>query len=117
MTPIEIDVWLRGTIHATTHTVSTLPADPRTWKDAEVGSLLTEMLLALEREKNPDGTAPPVTLRGFNWIVSAYGSGGVVVHLEMQMGSASAGPFAIDEPMLTAMIQRVMEAEPKATVH
>ena len=52
------------------------------------------MLLALEREKNPGGDAPPVTLRGFSWIVSPYESGGVIVHLEMQMGTASAGPFA-----------------------
>lgn len=115
--PIEIDVWLRGTIHATTHTVSTIPQDPRTWTDADVGSLLTEMLLALERARNPGGLPPPVTLRGFNWIVSTFEGTSVVVHVEMQTGSASAGPFAIDEKTLSAKIRRVMEAEPQATVH
>jgi hypothetical protein len=32
----------------------------------------------------------------------------VLVHLEMQLGTASAGPFAIDEGRLTDMINRVM---------
>lgn len=114
---IEIDVWVRGTSHAVTQSIDAVPADPGTWTDADVGALLTEMLLALEREKNPGGPTPPVTLRGFNWIVSPYESGGVLVHLEMQMGSASAGPFAIDEPTLTAMIRRVMNVTPSATVH
>jgi hypothetical protein len=53
-----------------------------------------------------------VTLRGFNWIVSPDASGGVIVHLEMQMGTASAGPFNIDEDRLVAMIQRVMQQQP-----
>lgn len=116
MKPIEVDIWVRGTTHATTHTIDTVPPDADAWGDAEVGTLLTEMLLALEREKNPGGDTPAITLRGFNWIVSAF-EYGVVIHLEMQMGSASAGPFTIDEPRLTAMIKRVMEAEPRATVH
>lgn len=114
---IEIDVWVRGTTHASTHTISALPPDPHAWSDADVGRLLTEMLLALEREKNPGGTAPEVTLRGFNWIVSAFDTTGVVLHIEMQMGSASAGPFAVDEATLSARIRRVMESEPHATVH
>ena len=42
----------------------------------------------------------------------------MLIHLEMKMGTASAGPFAIDERSLTAMIQRVMEAPASvATVH
>jgi hypothetical protein len=111
---IEVDVWVRGTEHATTHTISSVPADAADWSDSDIQQLLTEMLLALERNKNPDGEAPAqVTLRGFSWIVSPY-DGGVVVHLEMQMGTASAGPFAIDEQRLVAMIQRVMH-KPIAT--
>jgi hypothetical protein len=111
---IEVDVWVRGMEHATTHTISSVPADAADWSDSDVQQLLTEMLLALERDKNPDGEAPlQVTLRGFSWIVSPY-DGGVVVHLEMQMGTASAGPFAIDEQRLVGMIQRVMH-KPLAT--
>ena len=44
----------------------------------------------------------------------------MLLHLEMQMGTASAGPFAIDEARLTEMISRVMSASatsPHVTVH
>ena len=77
--------------------------------------LLSEMLLALEREKNPGGERPPITLRGFSWIVSPYESG-VLVHLEMQMGTASAGPLAIEQQRLTAMMTKVMAASAKPEV-
>ena len=110
MTPrIEVDVWVRGQQHATTHTIGNVPANPDQWSDADVHRLLSEMLRALEREKNPGGEAPPVTLRGFNWIVSPTESGSVIVHLETQMGTASSGPFVIDEQRLGAMIHRVMQ--------
>jgi hypothetical protein len=108
---IEVDVWVRGRQEAMTLRITSVPVDARSWTDADVRRLLEEMLLALEREKNPGGDTPAVTLRGFSWIVSAYDTGGVLVHLEMQMGTASAGPFAIDEPALTAMISRVVLAE------
>jgi hypothetical protein len=108
ITSVEVDVWVRGTEHATTHIINGVPADASTWTDRDVGRLLSEMLLALEREKNPGGDAPSVSLRGFSWIVSPYDGGGVVVHLEMQMGTASAGPFNIQEARLTAIIERVM---------
>lgn len=108
MGDVEVDVWVRGTTHATTVTLSDVPADALAWTDADVVRLLEGMLLAIEREKNPAGDPPPVTLRGFSWIVSPFEGGGVVVALEMQMGAAVAGPFAIDEPTLTLMIQRVL---------
>jgi hypothetical protein len=107
-TPIEVDVWVRGTQHAATHRVA-MPAAADQWTDADVRMLLTEMLLAIEREKNPGGDPPPVSLRGFSWIVSPYESG-VVLHLEMVMGTASAGPMAVDEARLTAMVSRAMGA-------
>jgi hypothetical protein len=112
---IEVDVWVRGTEHATTHSIADLPSRADDWTDNEVHRLLSEMLLALEREKNPGGDPPPVTLRGFSWIVSPYETGGVLVHLEMQMGSASAGPLDISEDTLTSMIQRVMRNSPAST--
>lgn len=105
---IDVDVWVRGSQHATTHRITSVPAAAATWTDEDVRTLLSEMLLALDREKNPGGDPPAVTLRGFSWIVSADESGGVLVHLDMQAGTASAGPFAIDEPRLSAMIARVM---------
>jgi hypothetical protein len=115
---IEVDVWVRGTEHASTHTIRDLPVHADDWTDSDVHRLLSEMLLALEREKNPASAPPPITLRGFSWIVNSYDGGGVLVHLEMQMGSASAGPLEISEDRLTAMIRRVMQpAAPPSAVH
>jgi hypothetical protein len=112
---IEVDVWVRGTLHARTYEIDSLPEDPADWDEQDVRCLLSEMLLALEREKNPGGDRPPVTLRGFSWIVSPY-EGGVLVHLEMQMGTASAGPLAINERRLTALMTRIMTAGDKPEV-
>lgn len=114
----EIDVWLRGNNHATTTRIASVPADAGTWTDVHVERLLTEMLLALDREKNPEGERPDVVLRGFSWIVSPDEPRGVLLHLEMQMGTASAGPFKIAEPLLTTMIARVIsKAQTSASVH
>ena len=116
--PIEVDVWVRGRQNAVTHHLSNVTADASAWTDADVHRLLTEMLLALEREKNPGGEPPAVTLRGFSWIVSPYEGRGVIVHLEMQMGTASAGPLSIEADRLTGMIQRVMQPPARAeSVH
>jgi hypothetical protein len=119
--PIEVEVWVRGTTDAHTVALPDMSEDAKLWTDDDVRRLLGEMLLAIERRKNPGGTPPPVSLRGFSWIVSPDVEG-VVVHLEMQMGTASAGPFRIDEPTLTAMITRVlalpeMPSASSSTVH
>lgn len=114
---IEVDVWVRGTLHAVTREITSLPPDPNDWHDHDVRQLLSEMLLALEREKNPSGEPPSVTLRGFSWIVSPY-EAGVLVHLEMQMGTASAGPLAIHEHQLTTMLTRILsEPAPTEVIH
>ena len=116
--PVEVDVWVRGRLYAQTHHINELTSDAQHWDDGEVRVLLSEMLRALEREKNPGGERPAVTLRGFSWIVSPYETGGVVVHLEMQMGTASAGPLAIDCGRLTEIIERVMaQPDTALTVH
>jgi len=104
---IDVDVWVRGRQGAVTEKIAELDADAASWTDAEVKDLLEGMLLALERARNPGGVPPEVTLRGFSWIVSPD-KGGVLLHLEMQIGTVSAGPFAIDEARLTDMISRVM---------
>jgi hypothetical protein len=107
--PIEVDVWVRGTQRATTHRIIGVPPQADTWTEVDVQRLLSEMLLALDREKNPGGKPPTVVLRGFSWIVSPDDTGGVIVHLETQMGTASAGPFQMDEARLSTLIRRVME--------
>ena len=109
---IEIDVWVRGTANAATHHIGSLPNNPQQWDESHVRQLITAMLLALNHEKNPAADAPEVSMRGFSWIVSPY-EGGVVIHLETQTGTASAGPIAIAEEQLSMLIARVMQ--PSAT--
>jgi len=104
---IDVDVWVRGRQDAITERVKGIADDATSWSDADVKKLLEGMLLALQRTSDPSGEPPDVTLRGFSWIVSPA-QGGVLVHLEMQLGTVSAGPFAIDEHRLTDMISRVI---------
>lgn len=114
---IDVDVWVRGHQDAITRRIDGVPEDAAAWTDEDVKALLEQMLLALERAKNPDGDAPEISLRGFSWIVSPEELG-VLVHLEMQMGTVSAGPFDIDEARLTEMIARVMGGpKPSRLVH
>lgn len=104
---IDVDVWVRGHQDATTQKVSGVTSDASAWSDGDVKTLLEGMLLALQRTNDPAGEPPPITLRGFSWIVSPDPEG-VLVHVEMQLGTVSAGPFAIDEHRLTDMISRVI---------
>jgi hypothetical protein len=114
---VDVDVWVRGQQDATTRRIEGVPEEASEWTDADVRSLLEQMLLALERAKNPDGEAPVISLRGFSWIVSPEPRG-VLIHLEMQMGTVSAGPFDIGEARLTEMIARVMGGpKPSVLVH
>ncbi|MGH9201364.1 MAG: hypothetical protein ACRD2A_09020 [Vicinamibacterales bacterium] len=114
---MEVDVWVRGSNEAITQPLANVAPRPSAWTDGDVRTLLTEMLLALERVKNPGGDVPSVSLRGFSWIVSPAADG-VLVHVEMQSGTASAGPFAIGERQLTEMISRAMGSPvPSSAVH
>ena len=129
---MSVDVWVRATNQARTEALTGVPENAAAWTDADVRQLLTEMLLALERVQNPGGHPPSVNLRGFSWIVSPdvpetarsapppapTGTDRVLVHLEMKMGTASAGPFAIGEQALSTMIERVMALPATApTIH
>ncbi len=114
---IDVDVWVRGRQDATTQRIAGVSPDATAWTDDDVRALLEQMLLALERVKNPGGEPPPVSLRGFSWIVS-LDKDGVLVHLEMQLGTVSAGPFEIDEARLTEMISIVMGGpRPSSLIH
>ena len=116
----QVDTWLRGENHATTQLISPAVRDPRAWTEGDVAAVLIEMLRAIDRAKHPDvPEGRPVGLRGFSWIVNPFESGGVVIALEMTLGAVIGGPFDIPESQLTAMIQRVMDAERAAvtTVH
>lgn len=113
---IELDVWVRGTVHAVTHRIPDLTDDARGWREEDVDRLLREMLLALNREKHPGGEPPTIAMRGFNWIVSPYDDKGLVLHLETGIGSVSAGPFKGESDTLTALIARVVDGS-GSTVH
>ena len=104
---IDVDVWVRGRQDASTERIAGIEADASSWTDSDVKVLLEGMLLALQRSNDPHGEPPAVTLRGFSWIVSPD-DGGVLLHLEMQLGTVSAGPFALDELRLTEMVARVL---------
>ena len=104
---IEADVWIRGRQDAVVEKIAGVSHDAESWTDSDVKALLEGMLLALQRASDPRGVPPEVTLRGFSWIVSPD-EGGVLLHLEMQLGTVSAGPFKIDEARLTETIARVM---------
>jgi hypothetical protein len=104
---IDVDVWVRGRTDATTQRVMGIGGDAAAWTDEDVKKLLEGMLLALQRTSDPAADPPAITLRGFSWIVSPA-QGGPLVHLEMQLGTVSAGPFIIDEQRLTEMISRVI---------
>jgi hypothetical protein len=108
---IQVDIWLRGTNHATTEVIAPVTNNPDAWTEGDVAAVLEGMLRAMDRAKNPGApTDRPVALRGFSWIVNPFEDGGVVIALEMTLGAAIAGPFDIPERRLTAMIGRVIAA-------
>jgi hypothetical protein len=117
---VSVDIWLRGTEHATTATIEGITRAPRAWADADVRLVLEGMLRAMDRLKRPGEAERPVILRGLSWIVNPYADGGVVIAIEITLGAAIAGPFDIDKTALETMITRVL-AQPAApsstTVH
>jgi hypothetical protein len=109
---LEIEVWLRGNDFATTDSVEAPLAAPEQWTDHDVRRLLEELLRAIDRARHPEAERDrPVALRGFSWIVSPFDSGGYTVAVEIQLGAAAAGPFAIDQPTVEQAIGRVMAAD------
>jgi hypothetical protein len=112
---LQVDVWLRGTDFAKTHSISGVGIDPAAWTDHDVSELLKSMLLAIHRAKNPGSTDTPVFLRGFSWIVNPFEENGVVIAIEIQTGAAVSGPFRIDKQHLEDMISRVIAQAPASS--
>ena len=109
---IQLDIWLRGTNHATSDVIAPVGREPRAWTDDDVEAVLIGMLRAIDRAKNPDHDENrPIALRGFSWIVNAFDDQGVVIALELSLGAVIAGPFDIAEQELNAMIKRVIAPE------
>jgi hypothetical protein len=107
----DVEVVLRERDYAVTEQIA-LPGStgtPADWTDQDVEHILKEILLAIDRVKNPSAAQRYVALRGFSWIVEPTATG-VVIAIEIPMGAAVAGPFAIEQSVLNRMIDRVIAA-------
>jgi hypothetical protein len=105
----DVEIVLRERDYAVTERVEHAGNDPAGWTDRDVESVLKDILLAIDRVKNPGAAARPVALRGFSWIVEPM-SEGVVIAIEIPSGAAVAGPFRIEQPRLDRLISRVVAA-------
>ena len=93
-------------------------AEPRAWGERDVETILKQILLAIDRARNPSAGGRYVALRGFSWIVEPFDDK-VVIAIEIPTGAAIAGPFAIERDRLDTLIRRVLAAAaaPSTTVH
>ena len=114
---VPVDVWLRGTNHATTVKLEGVVREPGAWTDEDVRFVLEGMLRVMHRVKHNDNVdnvdnisrgEQPIALRGLSWIVNPFDEGGVVIAIEIGLGAAIAGPLDIEKPALEAMISRVL---------
>jgi hypothetical protein len=107
----DVEVVLKGRDFAVTKPVSVAHGEPSSWGDEAVRDVLVEILRAIGRVENPDASADrTVVLHGFSWIVEPAEKASVIA-IEIPMGAAVAGPFAIGPAELDAMISRVLRAE------
>lgn len=113
----DVEIVLRETNSAATERL-THGVEPAAWDERDVEAVLKQILLAIDRAKNPASDGTYVALRGFSWIVEPTGDE-VVIAIEIPMGAAVAGPFAIPQERLDGLIRRVIAAAaaPGPTVH
>jgi hypothetical protein len=105
----DVEIVLRERDYAVTEQLAYQGNQPDAWTERDVEAILKQILLAIDRVKNPDGGNRFVALRGFSWIVEPM-SGGVVIAIEIPSGAAVAGPFRIEQPRLDRLITRVIAA-------
>ena len=111
----NVEIVLKGRDFAVTESVSVPHGEPSTWNEAAVSDVLTEILRAIERVENPKAPLDRVVaLRGFSWIVEPAGDA-VVLAIEIPMGAAVAGPFAIPQAKLDGLISGVLRTQPRPT--
>ena len=113
----DVEIVLRERDAATTERIEH-GTEPSAWRDLDVETVLKQILLAIDRARDPGSASRFVALRGFSWIVEPVGEQ-VVIAIEIPMGAAVAGPFPIDQKKLDAMIRRVIAAAalPGPTIH
>ena len=111
MTRFDVEVVLKGRDFAVAETVSVSHGVPATWDELAVRDVLIEILRAIDRVQNPNATTQRgVVLQGFSWIVEPSGDN-VVIAIEIPAGAAVAGPFAIGQARLDALITSVLKTE------
>lgn len=115
----DVEIVLRERDYAVTEQVVRPPRPPSEWTEADAEQVLREILLAIDRVRNPAAESRYVALRGFSWIVEPTAEGGVVIAIEIQSGAAVAGPFDADQAALDRLITRVLarSAPAKPVVH
>jgi len=104
----DVEIVLRDRDYAVTERVAAPDRPPRDWTQEDVEQVLKDILLSIDRVKNPDAEDRYVALRGFSWIVEPTAEGGVVIAIEIPSGAAVAGPFAVEQARLDGMINRVI---------
>src|SRR5207342_3389787 len=65
---VSVDVWLRGTDHATTQSIEGIPHDAAEWTDDDVRLVLEGMLRVMAQLKQPGQEPQTIALRGLSWI-------------------------------------------------
>ena len=112
MTSFDVEIVLRERDYAVTRQIPTPGAGrraPAEWTDGDVEQLLKDILLAIDRARDPNSSQRYVALRGFSWIVEPTANG-VVIAIEIPMGAAVAGPFPVEQAALDRTIRRVLAA-------
>jgi hypothetical protein len=102
-----VEVLLRETDRVVSETVTREEDSPAGWSEADVIGVLEGMLQAVARAKDPGDSDPTVALRGLSWIVNSVPTG-VVIAIEIPSGAVVAGPFAIPQDRLHAMVGSVL---------
>jgi hypothetical protein len=115
----DVEIVLRERNYAVTEQAVLPRRAAANWTDQDVEQVLKEILLAIDRVKNPTSEHRFVALRGFSWIVEPTSQGGVVIAIEIPTGAAVAGPFAADQAVLSRLITLVLarSAPVKPVVH
>jgi hypothetical protein len=106
-----VEIVLKGRDYAVTESLVVPHGEPNGWTESAVRDVLVEILRAIDRASHPDAAADrQVVLQGFSWIVEPI-DGQVVIAIEIPMGAAVAGPFAVGRDMLDGLITRVLHNE------
>jgi hypothetical protein len=104
----DVEIVLRERNYAVTERLRLPSRVPAEWTDEDVEQVLKDILLAIDRVKNPGAEERYVALRGFSWIVEPMAGRGVVIAIEIPSGAAVAGPFAAEQAVLDRQITRVL---------